>query len=81
MYFQNNIYVSGLILLKLANDFNLSSLSPTFVKKKVFSVEHMKSKGLPIKLIANDSSWLDFFCLLHCIHIHFEIAFWMTKGT
>ena len=40
------------MLLKLANDFNLSSLSPTFVKKKVFSIEHMKSKGLPIKLKA-----------------------------
>ena len=32
-YFHNNIYVSGPILVKLANELNPSCLSPTFVKK------------------------------------------------
>ena len=45
-YFHNNIYVSGPIFVKLANDFNPSCLSPTFVKKKVFPVEHLERKGL-----------------------------------
>ena len=45
-YFHNIIYVSGPIFAKLANDFNRSCLSPTFVKKKVFPVEHLEQKGL-----------------------------------
>ena len=43
-YFQNNIYVSGPIFVKLAYDFKPSCLSPTFVKEKVFSIEHMRLK-------------------------------------
>ena len=39
-----NIYVSGPIFVKLAYDFNPSCLSPTFVREKVFSMEHMKLK-------------------------------------
>ena len=46
-YFHNNIYVSGPILVKLANEFNLSCLYSIFVKKKVFQIEHMKLKGPP----------------------------------
>ena len=33
------IYISGLTFVKLANDLNLSCLSPTFVTKKVFPME------------------------------------------
>ena len=35
------------MLLKLANDFNLSSLSPTFVKKKVFFNRTHEILGAP----------------------------------
>ena len=45
------IYVFGPIFVKLANDFNPSCLSPTFVKKNVFPMEHMKLKWPSIKLV------------------------------
>ena len=64
-YFHNNIYVSGPILVKLANELNPSCLSPTFVKK-FFQQNTWKQAG-------GGYSWLDFFCLLHCIYINFQI--------
>ena len=41
--------VSGPIFVKLANDFNMSCLSPTFVKKIFFPLEHITGKGPSIK--------------------------------
>ena len=41
--------VSGPIFVKLVNDFNISCLSPTFVKKMFFPLEHITGEGPSIK--------------------------------
>ena len=50
-YFKNDVYISGPIFVKLSNDFDTSCLSPTFVKKNIFLMEHMKLKRSSIKLV------------------------------
>ena len=56
--------LSGPILVKLANEFNLSCLSSTSVKKKGFPVGHMKLRAFHQH---QAGSWLDFFFIFHIV--------------
>ena len=83
-YFNNNIYISGPIFVKLSNGFNPSCLSPTFVKKSIFPMEHIK--GPPSSQPSINSQLARQLASFFVFHIAFTLIlkllclfFWLTK--
>ena len=80
-YFYKNIYVSGSIFIKLADDLNPSCLFLTFVKKIFSNRIHETLRALHQ---AGSYSGLDCF-VFHIVFTLilklFYLFFWLTKGT